>query len=290
MNFEIGIKSDVGLKRRGNPNQDTVGIFQPQAGDFRPTLALVADGMGGHNGGELASQTVSAALIDAYRQMPLGGDLPAQLLACVNTAHQVLKQAAARDPEDLAQMGCTLAAAVLLEDTLHIINVGDSRVYLVNDQGIRQISQDQTLVAEGLRAGILTPAEAEVHPRRHMLIMAINVQRESVKPYCDSVAWGAGDALLLCSDGLWNEVPDDVIGSTVCSLPPQAAAERLVELANAAGGPDNISVIVARRAVETSQSPAPEKKPALHTWAWLAVLIGLGLLAAALGLFWLYHL
>jgi serine/threonine protein phosphatase PrpC/formylglycine-generating enzyme required for sulfatase activity len=286
MNFDIGVACDVGVKRLGEPNQDTVGVYRPESSAARPPLLLVADGMGGHNGGSIASQVVMQQFIASYERLPLQGELLQGLHICLDQAHQTVKRLSEQKPGELAQMGSTLVAVMLTEDFLHLINVGDSRAYLINPKGITQISQDQTVVAEGLRAGIITPAEAEVHPKRHILSMSVSAHREAVKGYVESVKWSGGDAVLICSDGLWNVVSEENIWQVVCTLPPQVAVEKLVELAKAAGGPDNISVIVARRAGEKlpqqiNKLPKNKTKSSgLSLWIIVA-LVGLIVVVAA---------
>jgi len=277
MNFDIGVKSDAGQKRKEAPNQDSVRVYLSPDGK-RPPLVLVADGMGGLKGGALASQTVSEYFTRGFESMPLDGDLHAHFQRLLDYTLQGVKYVSGQNSDDLSQMGSTLVAAILLDDRVHMVNVGDSRAYMINSREIRQISQDQTVVAEGMRAGIITPAEAEVHPKRHVLSMSLSAQREVVRGFSDTLAWAAGDALLLCSDGLWNVVPEEDIWKTVCSMQPQAAAAQLVDLANAAGGPDNISVIVVRRAGEAPELPGSPlvksgaKKPGkgFLPWTWIA--------------------
>jgi len=285
MNFSIGVACDVGVKRFGEPNQDTVGVYRPEPSAARPPLLVVADGMGGHNGGSIASQAVMKQFIASYERLPLQGELLQGLHICLDQVHQAVKRLSEQKPDELAQMGSTLVAVMLTEDFLHLINVGDSRAYLINPKDITQISQDQTVVAEGLRAGIITLAEAEVHPKRHILSMSISAHREIVKGYVESVKWSGGDAVLICSDGLWNVVSEENIWQVVCTLPPQAAVEKLVEMAKAAGGPDNISVIVARREGENlpqQLKKLPKKKTKLSgllSWG-IVVLMAVTVIAA----------
>jgi protein phosphatase len=144
-------------------------------------------------------------------------------------------------------MGSTLVAAVIDETHISLINVGDSRAYLINAAGMRQISYDHSLVGEQLRRNFITEAEARSHPRRNVLSMSISAKRDQVDSYRAEVSWQPGDCLVLCSDGVWGPVSERQIQAAALKYAPQAAADRLVALANANQGPDNIAVIVARR-------------------------------------------
>jgi serine/threonine protein phosphatase PrpC len=162
----------------------------------------------------------------------------------VSASLSALKQRASQDPA-LGRMGSTVVAAVLKGRNIYLINVGDSRAYLVNKQQVRQISYDHSLVGEQLRQGIITEADVRHHPRRNVLSMSISAQREDITTYTNMYEWQSGDRLVLCSDGLWGPVTEPQIQAVVLEYGPQQAAERLVYLANANQGPDNISVIVA---------------------------------------------
>ena len=143
-------------------------------------------------------------------------------------------------------MATTLVATVVQENVFTVAHVGDSRAYLIYPTGIRLLTHDHTVVNELLLSGALTATEAADHPQRHILSRSLGGEEE-VEVSGSEVAFSADDALLLCSDGLSNEVAEGTIIEVVRSLPPQAAAERLVSLANAAGGADNITVVIVRQ-------------------------------------------
>lgn len=246
--FEIGSACDVGRKRAGKPNQDSVGVVwpPPDAAERHPLL-IVADGMGGHRGGEIASRIVVETITQRYLAAPPGEDVLAALADYVREAHRAVRQRAAGE-DALQAMGSTVALALPTEERVYIANVGDSRVYLFRGRETIQLSEDQSWVAAQQRAGLLTAEEARAHPRRSRLTMSISAKRPTIEVYTAAVALETEDVLVLCSDGLWSVVPLPIIQAVVYEMPPQQAAGKLVTLANLAQGPDNISVIIARRA------------------------------------------
>jgi PPM family protein phosphatase len=256
LKLKIGIICETGLKRSGAPNQDHIALVLPGFFHPHPPLLLVADGMGGHAGGELASHIVVDQIVSTYRGQKKKTAPIDQLLNCIHNAHQAVRQTAARQIE-LEGMGSTVAAAILTPKRLYAANVGDSRIYLVRGGHIHQLSLDQSVVADLMRKGELTPQEALVSPQRSQLNMSISSRRETIEPYTTDFALEAGDAVVLCSDGLWSLVPDALILAAVESLPPQKAADQLAALANQNGGLDNISVIVARLPGSQKTTPQP---------------------------------
>ncbi len=231
--------SDTGQVRRANQDRwhATNGLF------------VVADGMGGHQGGEVAS----AVAIETMREQVLDADGTAtteRLLDGVQAANRAVI-ARSHTSLDLRGMGTTLCAVAAIEgpDTdeqwLAVANVGDSRVYLWADDELRQVTRDHSLVEDMVRDGRITEEEAAVHPQRNILTRALGVTGEIDVDYWELPARG-GDRLLLCSDGLFNEVSVDQIASVLRRLDdPGEVAEELVRLANAGGGRDNITVVVA---------------------------------------------
>jgi len=234
--FRFGSATDVGLVRRSNQdNLLAVG-----------TLFAVADGMGGHVGGEVASQVAIDALRDSFGD----GSEPRSardLVLAVQEANRAVFERAGADA-NLHGMGTTIAAAALVveddEQRIAVANVGDSRTYVFTTGELTQLSEDHSVAEELVRQGQLDPAEVNTHPQRHMLTRALGITPEvevdlwEVLPY-------AGDRLLLCSDGLVREVTDDQISSVLRRLAdPTQAAQELVSRARAAGGSDNISVVI----------------------------------------------
>lgn len=242
--IQVGKACHVGIQRQGNPNQDAVAVIQPGLFSRRPPLLVVADGLGGYQGGQVASSLVVAALEQVYRASNADPDL--LLNTGIRQAHQQIIQAASRDAE-LAKMGSTVAAVIPEENHLHLANVGDSRVYLVSPRAIRQVSWDHSVVGDLVRKNLITPEQARFHPQRNQLTMSLSAQRPTCEIYQKDIDTSPEEVILLCSDGLWGVVPEDQIQEVILALAPQPAADRLVWLANANRGPDNISVIIARQ-------------------------------------------
>jgi len=250
--IEVGYALNKGFKRRGKNNQDSLGVLLPDKNSLqRLPLLIVADGMGGYSGGELASQMVVQSIEKAYRKLWRKKSVGTGILVKgVFNAHKAMRRKARRKSE-LSRMGSTVVAVIvdLLEGQAHVVNVGDSRLYRINDEAIEVISFDHSRVAEKVREGILSEEDAENDPQKNILTMSISAKRnaDEITPHIGSYPFVAGDVLLLCSDGLWGTLPNTVMQAVSLELAPEKAAKKLVELANARGGPDNISVIVARR-------------------------------------------
>lgn len=252
--FLIGSACDVGRKRA--VNQDALAVLLPEEGILVPPLLVVADGMGGHNGGETASRLVIEAFREVYVQLQPPLDAAQALRSCAQRSHEAVRTQAAKDPS-LKGMGSTVVAAFLSNDRVDMLNVGDSRAYLLRGQEVIQISADQSWVMDQVRAGKLTLEQARHHKKRNHISMSLSANRPSITPILKEETFEPDDILLLCSDGLWGAVPESLIWAAANEFEPQEAAEKLAALANQSGGPDNISVIVARRrdrqAVKTMQ-------------------------------------
>jgi protein phosphatase len=244
--LEFGKGLDVGIKRKGKKNQDALKIINLL--QKRPLL-IIADGMGGFKGGREASHIVIRTLTRAYKRQ--WNNPPKEVLyrAILKVHQEIIKRS--RTTELLAKMGSTVACAVVDENNnqLTVANVGDSRVYLINQEYIKLVSHDHSEVAELERKGVLNPVEAQNYIRKNVLTMSLAAHRppETVKPYITQVPFPPGSLVLLCSDGLWGTVPDHLIRLTALEYAPQKAAKKLVEFANTSGGPDNISILIARR-------------------------------------------
>jgi protein phosphatase len=205
-------------------------------------LFAVADGVGGHRAGEVASKTAVEILERSFTDRTADG-----LVEAVKEANRTVWNLAESN-RDQRGMGTTLTAVGLVEDDgeerLAVVNVGDSRAYLLQQGELEQLTDDHSLVAQLVREGQLTPEEAIVHPQRSIITRALGLD-----PEVDVDIWELtpfrGDRILLCSDGLTNEVSDEGIASTLRGVAdPQDAADQLVEEANARGGNDNITVVV----------------------------------------------
>ena len=224
--------TDVGNIR--DNNQDDLLIVD----DF---LFVVADGMGGHVAGEVASREAVEAIRDAFSSGPGTTD---DLREAVRLANGAVWKRGADEPS-YRGMGTTVTAVAVVEgDRLAVANVGDSRTYLLRDDELHQLTQDHSFVQEAVRSGQLTRAQAESHPRRSQLTRALGVS-DDVDVDMEVIEPLSGDRLLLCSDGLWDEVGDELIAMVLAGRKdPEEAASELVRWAKDAGGRDNITVIV----------------------------------------------
>jgi serine/threonine protein phosphatase PrpC len=232
--------TDVGRVRDGNEDDFLV--------DARTSLVAVADGMGGHRGGEVASATA----LEALRAAVASGEPIRDAIAVANDA--VLEKSVS--DQQLHGMGTTVTAGTLARGgTLLVGHVGDSRAYLVRDGQMSQITNDHSLVEEMVRGGELTPEQAEVHPQRSIITRALGIDPEiDVDVY--PVELRDGDRVLLCSDGLTTMVrQDEIAGILSREHDPERAAQVLVDAANAAGGEDNVTALVVE-VVEDDAAPA----------------------------------
>jgi serine/threonine protein phosphatase PrpC len=223
--------TDVGREREGNEDSFLAA----------PPLFVVADGMGGAQAGEVASRT----LVEVFEEAAAAGELPDALEATVQNANARIHRMAADDPS-LKGMGCTATAAYAAGGRLTIAHVGDSRLYRLRDGALEQLTEDHSLVGGLVRLGQLTPEEAEVHPQRSVILRAVGVEQD-VEVDVLHEQLEPGDVYLACSDGLTGMARDEVIAETLQAFPSlSVAAEMLVELANAAGGRDNVTVVLFR--------------------------------------------
>lgn len=259
-NFDIGYASDPGRKRGGEPNQDAVSIEHPAEGQNIPPLLIVADGMGGHAGGAEASRLVIDAIHGHYRVTTEISDASKFLTECLDKALLALRDAAAQKPE-LTGMGSAIVLALLYPKKVVVANVGDCRAYLLHGKKMTQLSLDHSVVADQVRAGLLTPLQAIHHPKRNQLTQSLNSRRDTVKPFVKESRFNREDAIVLCTDGLWSLISEAVIQAVVSEMAPQQAAEKFVALTYARQSPDNISVIVVKRSVNKlhAQQPLVEK-------------------------------
>lgn len=238
--------SDTGQIRANN--EDAFGVIVPEDPDnldTRPAVFVVADGMGGHRGGEIASRLAVEAVQAVYESQ--GEDDPARLLAdaFADANARILAESVA--DTSLFGMGTTCTAMAVRGGEAYFSHVGDSRAYLHRDAGIQQITEDHSLVGEMVRSGIISDEDARAHPRRNIITRSLGIQDTVVVDAPHSpLALRAGDTFVLCSDGLTSHVGDDEIAKVVGEQPPADACQTLVDLANQRGGRDNITVQVIR--------------------------------------------
>lgn len=231
----VGSATDVGLVRSNNQDQYLVA----------PGLYAVADGMGGHAAGEVASETAIEALRDAFEHTVHTAE---SLVSAAKTANRAVWDQA-RANRGMLGMGTTLIALAVVEDRgtatgMAIAHIGDSRAYLYRRGSLRQLTTDHSLVQELIDDGQITPEQAAVHPQRHVLTRALGVE-PTVEVDLLRLAPQHGDRYLLCSDGLPREASDEQIAAVLSRFAdPAEAAKELVALANSKGGSDNVTVVV----------------------------------------------
>ena len=232
LGLRFGARSDVGLLRSTNEDAMYAG----------PRLLAVADGMGGHAAGEVASRVAIETVAPLDDDLP-GSDLISALRDAVETANGYLRDMVAADSA-LEGMGTTLTALLAAGQRLGLVHVGDSRAYLLRDDELHQITHDHTLVQSLVDEGRITAEEATTHPQRSWITRALDGRGDIELDLSVREAL-AGDRYLLCSDGLSGVVSEETMLEALRVPDPQGACDRLVELALRAGGPDNITCIVA---------------------------------------------
>ena len=234
MSYLWAAVSHVGRMRAGNED----ALFPPEggAGDG-PFVAVVADGMGGHVGGEIASRLAVDAAVSCE------GDSVAR----VRAANTAIVEAVVADPA-LGGMGTTITIGIFEPDgTVDLGHVGDSRAYVLRGGELRQVTTDHSLVAELLAAGRIRPEDVRTHPQRNLVTRALGMAQD-IRVDSVTLALESGDRMLLCSDGLTGMVGDGQIAETLgAGTPAEEAAWALVDAANAAGGVDNITVVIVDR-------------------------------------------
>ena len=244
--IEVSVQSDIGCQRQNN--EDSFGYWEPEDDQQflrKGRLAVVADGMGGYEGGQEASRLAVETLVEVYRDF--GGDDPqAALVEALQAAHEQIREYSFAHPE-LRGMGTTCTAAAVVQDALYYVHVGDTRLYLIRDGQITRVTRDHSYVGRLVESGMISPEEAENHPQRNILTAALGTnpdlimdspgQPEPLRPE---------DVLLICSDGLWGLVRDSEMLDAVENKSVEQAGRELIELARERGGPDNITVEILR--------------------------------------------
>lgn len=244
--IELGSLSDVGCHRENN--EDRYSYWEPADDDqfqSKGRLAIIADGMGGYEGGQEASRLAVEAIEEVYADTP-DSEPQALLVSAFQAAHQRIQEHANERPA-LHGMGTTCTAIALLGHHLYYAHVGDSRLYLIRNGSISRLSHDHSYVSRLVEHGVISSEEAESHPQRHILTAALGAGAEITPDTPEQpLALDEGDVLVLCTDGLWGLVHDDEIGSIVSTKSPREACRELVETARQRGGPDNITMQVLR--------------------------------------------
>ena len=237
--ISVGFRTDKGMVRNGN--EDALFVLPDQQ------LYIVADGVGGHNSGELASRMAVGYIAQYAALNPVNSveskrDLRTYFKTCFDGANELIYNKACSEPENVG-MATTCVLCYLREGSAYIVNVGDSRAYLLRDGVLRQISEDHTCVREMVREGLLTEDEALVHPDKNMITRAIGGE-ETVEPDFFQVDIFSGDVIILCTDGLYGEVnAETIVNLSARTESMHRLANNLVDEANYNGGKDNISVV-----------------------------------------------
>ncbi len=224
-------RSDRGLVRSNNEDSVYAGA----------RLLALADGMGGHAAGEVASQLMIAALAHLDDDEP-GDDLLGKLAAATRHGNAAIAEQVEEEPE-LDGMGTTLTAILFAGSKLGLAHIGDSRAYLLRDAVLTQITRDDTFVQSLVDEGRITAEQAHTHPQRSLIMRALT--GNEIEPTLTVRESRAGDRYLLCSDGLSDVVSDETIADVLSNGTPAESADRLIELALRSGGPDNVTVVVA---------------------------------------------
>lgn len=244
--LEAAILTDVGLQRANN--EDSSLYWEPDSEEeFRRKgrLAIVADGMGGYEGGQEASRLAVETVRHAYDR-DFHGDPQQALISGFESAHANIHRYAAEHPQFYG-MGTTCTALSIVDQRLYFAHIGDSRLYLIRGENITRLTRDHSYVGRLVESGIVRSEDAESHPQRHILTAALGSGRD-VTPHIpeEPVPLADGDTLILCSDGLWSLVGDGDLAKVCQENPPVEACARLIRMALERGGPDNITVIVLR--------------------------------------------
>lgn len=232
-------KTNIGQKRA--MNQDYIYCSDSSVGKL-PNLYIVADGMGGHNAGDYASRQATETMLSYIEKSDYENPVTILKYAIIRANERLIVDAQ-KNPE-LAGMGTTIVACVIVDGHLYVANIGDSRLYLISSDEIRQITMDHSLVEEMIRAGKLERENVRNHPEKNIITKAVGASLDAMPDFFE-LDISVEDRVLLCSDGLSNMVEDDEIEDIVREENTlENAVDRLIERANYYGGRDNISVVL----------------------------------------------
>ncbi|MEW5919009.1 MAG: Stp1/IreP family PP2C-type Ser/Thr phosphatase [Gemmatimonadota bacterium] len=254
LRVDIATQSDVGCVRE--INEDSIRVVQPATPAEvaeRGILVVVADGMGGHNAGEIASRLAVDVVVQRYGEDTK--DPGRSLTRAIEKANRVIVEAAAADTR-YKGMGTTCTALLLRGGLAYCAHVGDSRLYLIRSNDIFLMTEDHSAVQDLVKQGTITQDEARHHPDKNVIIRALGG-----RPAVEVARWEkplsvrSGDTFLICSDGLYDLMEDDEMRDALRGALPQLACERLIELARQRGGPDNITVGIIAMSDHSPTSP-----------------------------------
>lgn len=240
--MEVARLTDVGCQREDN--EDRFGYWESADDAVFARLghvAVVADGMGGCEGGQFASDIAVKSLLEHYSSA-VEADPQQSLVEAIHLANTRVLEQARLNPA-LRGMGTTLTAAAIVNNHLHFAHVGDSRLYLLRGGELRTLTRDHSLVARLVETGVIRSEDADSHPQKHVLTAAVGVSDEVVPDFPPQpIPLEKSDVLLLCTDGLWGQMSEAEIAGILSSNKPEASARALVQLAKDHGGPDNITL------------------------------------------------
>ncbi|ASK63545.1 protein phosphatase [Virgibacillus phasianinus] len=233
-----------------NHNEDAGGLFLNQANQY---LSVIADGMGGHQAGDVASQMATSIIEKEWpecHEINNPEDAEAWLKKIIHQVNvEIYKKSISQ--KECQGMGTTIVITICTEDFITVAHIGDSRCYLSNEDGFSQVTDDHSLVNELVRSGQITHEDAEHHPRKNVLLKALGTE-EVIYPDIRTISWEQGNMILLCSDGLSNKVPDNELKEMLENDESlDSKAKGLIMLANERGGEDNISLVIVHHELQT---------------------------------------
>ncbi len=239
MNLAYYGKTDKGKLRKGNEDYFTCEKISPEE-----YLFIVADGMGGHQAGDVASKLGTQSFVSRYKKLRnKKTGVAGALKQSIDAANEAILKKASNDLRKRG-MGTTFSAIAIVDMRAYLVHVGDSRVYLIRNNDILRLTTDHTFVEKMVEEGRLTYEEARDHPQKNILYMSLGARQSFFPEISESFEVKEGDVYILCSDGLNNMVPDHVIKDFAMNLEPKKSVESLVKLANDNGGTDNITIMV----------------------------------------------
>jgi len=261
--YDLALQTDVGTNRPDN--EDACGhALDPQGG----VIFAVADGVGGYEGGEVASQMAIEITIEAFSKSPANWGQARRLARAVQEANIAIHNRALAVPE-LRRMATTLTAVAIKDGAVSVAHVGDCRLYMIHNGRIKQVSRDHTLVGERVRMGLMTAAEGRHHPERSALSRSIGrdliVSLDRI-----SIGLDRDDRLIVCSDGLHGVLEDQEIEHISRNVDASEACRRLVDSANARGTADNLTVAVFRQLAEPAAPAHAHRRGLGRLWASVA--------------------
>ncbi len=283
MNIHFFAKTDIGRVRSAN---EDFSLSEKIA--VNEYLFIVADGMGGHQAGDVASKLASETFSDAYKSFRKKNSGVLECMeSAIRKANAVVFEKAATDIEKRG-MGTTFSAMIIADMKAYIVHVGDSRIYLIRKNKIKKITTDHSFVEKLVEEGRISPEEARDHPQKNVLYMSLGARENLTPEILSAMALEDGDALIMCSDGLSNMVADEEIIKAVMDYYPEDAANALVKLANVNGGADNITLQIVRiGSLETLEKTKPIRiaRSRRKIFGAISLLLMLAVLAALWAIF-----